>query len=82
MPSFRQSLSSTYAPPIGTDDTNSQPAGAVTASASPGSSSRDSDATSRVTASRSSSSSRPKLYSTLVRDRCVSLSHSLWASCR
>ena len=33
-------------------------------------------------ASLSSSSSRPKLYSTLVRDRCASASHSLWASCR
>ena len=61
--------------------TDSSP-GPAAASASAGSSSRDSAATRRLICSLSISSSRPKLCSTLVRDRCVAGSHSLWASCR
>src|SRR5256885_11274819 len=60
MPSRRRSPSSTYAPPSGTEEANSQPVLVVAARAAPGSSSRDSEVTSRRMPSRSSSSSRPK----------------------
>ena len=81
-PRRRHSWSRTCVPPAGREAVTDSSPGSAAARASTGSSSRDRAATRRRTASLSSSSSRPKLYSTLVRDRCVSGSHSLWASCR
>jgi hypothetical protein len=69
-------------PPNGTDETNSRSPAAVDASASPGSSSLDRDATRRFTASRSRSSSRPNVNSTFGTARPFTGSHSLWARCR
>ena len=57
-------------------------AGPVATSTDAGSSSRDSDFTSRPIASRSSWSSRPKLCSTFGREVFVAGSHSLWVNCR
>jgi hypothetical protein len=82
IPTRRHSASSTRVPPTGREDTNASSAGPVAASAAAGSSSRDSDATSRPIASRSSWSSRPKLCSTFGREVFVAGSHSLWVSCR
>jgi hypothetical protein len=61
---------------------NAISAGPVNAAAAAGSSSRVNDPTSRSIPARSSSSSRPKEYTTLVRDTPASASHSLWANCR
>ena len=85
IPSRRHSASSTTVPPTGRDEVNaspSAPAVVVPDRAVVGSSSRVSDATSRLMASRSSWSSRPKLCSTFGRDVFVAGSHSLWVSCR
>ena len=82
MPSRFHSASSTYAPPYGRDSLNTSSPSVVAASASAGSSSRASDATSRRTASLSSWSSLPKLYSSFGTDRRAAASHSLCARCR
>ena len=82
MPSRLHSASSTYAPPYGRDSLNTRSPFVVTASASAGSSSRASDATRRRTASLSSWSSLPKLYTSFGTDRRAAASHSLCARCR
>jgi hypothetical protein len=82
MPSRRHSASSTYAPPYGRDSVNTSSSAAGAASAPAGSSSFDSDATSRRMASLSSRSSWPKLCSTFGTDRRAAASHSLCARCR
>jgi hypothetical protein len=82
IPSRRHSPSNAYAPPRARDAVNRSSADALAASASPGSSSRHSAAISRRIPAVSSWSSRPKEYSTLVRDVFAAASHSLWASCR
>ena len=81
-PSRRHSWSSTYVPPTGREDVSVSSPAEVAATAPAGSSSRDSALTRRLTASRSSSSSRPKECRTLVRETPARASHSLWASCR
>ena len=81
-PSLRHSRSRACVPPTGREAVTDSSPGPAAASASAGSSSRDRAATRRLTWSLSISSSRPKLCRILVRDRCVSASHSLWASCR
>ena len=82
IPSRCHSASSTCAPPYGRDPRNASSPSAPVAGASPGSSSRDSHATSRRIASLSSWSSRPKLQTTFGTDRLAAASHSLCASCR
>ena len=85
IPSRRHNASSTSVPPTGRDEVNASPAGPAVVGWSgrlAGSSSRVSDATSRLIASRSSWSSRPKLCSTFGREVFVAGSHSLWVSCR
>src|SRR4051812_9962691 len=85
IPSRRHSASSTRVPPTGRDEVNanpSDPAVVVPVRAVAGLSRRVSEATSRLMASRSSWSSRPKLCSTFGREVFVAGSHSLWVSCR
>src|SRR4051794_2422534 len=85
MPSRRHNASRTSVPPTGREEVNanpSDPAVVVPVRAVAGSSSRVSDPTSRLIASRSSWSSRPKLCSTFGREVFVAGSHSLWVSCR
>ena len=57
-------------------------AGPVSDAAAAGSNSRVNDPISRSIPARSSSSSRPKEYTTLVRDTPAAVSHSLCANCR
>jgi hypothetical protein len=61
---------------------NARSAGPVNAAAAPGSSSRVNDPINRSIPARSSSSSRPKEYTTFVRDTPAAPSHSLCANCR
>jgi len=82
MPNRRHNPSSTNDPPKGRDSVNVNPAGALAASASPGSNSRDNAATNRRIPVTSSWSSRPKEYTTFVREAFAAGSHSLWANCR
>jgi hypothetical protein len=82
MPSRRHSPSSTSVPPSGRDPTNTRSKPAVALNADAGSSSRDSDAISRLTWATSTWSARPKLNKILVREVRAALSHSLWTSCR
>src|SRR6478735_435046 len=85
IPSRRHNASSTTVPPTGRDEVNTSsagPADCVLVRAVAGLSSRVSDATSRLIASWSSWSSRPKLCSTFGREVLVAGSHSLWVSCR
>ena len=69
-------------PPIGREEVSASWPAEVAASEPTGSSSLDSAPTRRLTASRSSSSSRPKECRILVRETPAWPSHSLWASCR
>lgn len=85
IPSQRHSASRTRVSPTGREEVNASSAGPALAEARravAGSSSRVSDATRRLIASRSSWSSRPKLCSTFGREVFVVGSHSLWVSCR
>ena len=82
IPSLCHRPSRANVPPNGRESVNTSPEPAAAARASAGSNSRDSAATSRRTASRSSWSSRPKEYSTLVRETPAFASHSLCANCR
>ena len=89
MPSCCHSPSSSHAPPNGRESVNASPGTPTTrARSGPGPvagstpSSRVNEAISRSIAVRSSSSARPREYSTLVREDFAAGSHSLWASCR
>jgi hypothetical protein len=79
IPSRSHSASSTCVPPSGRDSVNSS---SSAGRALPGSRCRETDPTSRSSASLVPGSSRPKLYTTCTRDRFAAGSHTLWASCR
>ena len=74
MPSRSHSASSTCVPPSGRDSANCSPSAGR---ALPGSRCRETDATSRSSASRVPGSSRPKFYTTCTRDRFAAGSHTL-----